>query len=559
MSNGIFHSQLLQFGPWQEFERNTARLLLHAGWTEPRIVGRAGDGGADVLAVKNGKLWLFQCKHSSRSGPSRDAIDQVRNAGKLYSADALCVVSSQRAGAVFTREINRLQSSGLEIRHLGPDDLLALAESVSHYPPSRVRLREYQNEALEAVRSALLETGKAQLVLATGLGKTVVMGELVADMMSDGLLPTNRVLVVAHTNPLVNQLLLSFWRHLPKSIETHRLAAGERPTRSTGITFATIQTLMNHHDPDPYDLVIIDEAHHLGAPDYIRTIERIDSTMLAGVTATPWRTDKVAISHWLGAPVYSMGIKEGLAQGFLAEVEYRIFTDGIDWSLVSEASKYGYSIAQLNKYLMIPTRDEEAIRQIQKAVLEEEVHRGIVFSPSQMHARSFASDLRRHGFSAASLTSDDDTITRYRVLSQFAAGQIQFIAVVDIFNEGMDVPDVDLLVFMRVTHSRRIFVQQLGRGLRISESKRRVLVLDFAADIRRVHAAIDLATPDGQSEIERLLLSHAHVSFSDRSIGKFFYEWIADIGNLQDADEDAVIRLPILDPHKLNYPDPEEF
>lgn len=559
MSNGIFNERLLQAGPWQEFERNTARLLLHAGWIEPRIVGRAGDGGADVLALKDGRLWLFQCKHSSRSGPSRDAIDQVRNAGRLYAADALCVVSSQQANSAFLREISRLQHLGLEIRYLGPEDLLRLADAVPLYPPTRVRLREYQTDALAAVRSALLEAKRAQLVLATGLGKTVVMGELVADMMLDGLLPNNRVLIVAHTNPLVNQLLLSFWRHLPKTVETHRLAAGERPTSEVGLTFATFQTLMKQRKVEPFDLVIVDEAHHLGSTEYIRTIESIEASMLAGVTATPWRADRVAISRWLGAPVYSMGIKEGLAEGFLAEVDYRVLADGIDWKMVSEASQFGYSIAQLNKYLMLPTRDAEAIRQIQNVISEGNVRRGIVFSPSQAHARSFASDLRRHGFTAASLTSDDDVITRYRVLSQFAAGQLEFISVVDIFNEGMDVPDVDLLIFMRVTHSRRIFVQQLGRGLRISDTKKRVVILDFAADIRRVHAAIDLVTPEGDSEIERLLLSHAHVSFSDRSIGKFFYEWIADIGNVQDYDEDAVVRLPILDPDQVNYPDPNEF
>lgn len=558
MSRDIFDPILLDFGPWQEFERNTARLLLHAGWTEPTIVGRAGDGGADVLAIQNGNVWLFQCKHSSRSGPNKDAIEQVRAAGRLYSADGLCVVSSQRAGKAFHQEIKRLQGLGLKIMHLGPDELRSLSEKVPLYPPTRVSLRDYQTEALDSMRSALIEGGKAQLVLATGLGKTVIVGELVADMFNDGLLDGNGVLVVAHTNPLVNQLLLSFWRHLPKTIPTHRLAAGERPTRFDGVTFATIQTLVNQTELPPFDLIIVDEAHHLGAPEYIRTITRLEPQMLAGVTATPWRADRVSINRWLGKPVFTMGIKEGLAEGFLAEVDYRIYTDGMDWKFVADQSRQGYTIAQLNKYLLIPSRDDEAVRKIQDAVETSGSRRGLVFSPSQTHARSFASDLRRHGFRADSLISADDNIRRFNVLSQFASGRLDFLCVVDIFNEGIDVPDVDLLVFMRVTHSRRIFVQQLGRGLRMSTGKRRVTVLDFAADVRRIHAAIDLTTPD-QGVVERLDLSHAHVAFSDRSMGKFFYEWIADIGNLQDFDEDAVVKLPIIDPARIDFPDPSEF
>jgi superfamily II DNA or RNA helicase len=342
-------------------------------------------------------------------------------------------------------------------------------------------------------------------------------------------------------------------------VSTHRLADGERPTRYEGITFATVQTLSKQRELPHFDLVLVDEAHHLGAPDYIKTIERLQPKMLGGVTATPWRSDKVSISTWLGTPVFSMGIKEGLAEGFLAEVDYRVFADGINWKFISDQSQFGYSIAQLNKYLLIPTRDDEAIRRIQSVVTDENITRGIVFSPSQTHARSFASDLRRRGFKAASLTSEDDNIQRYRILSQFAAGHLNFICVVDIFNEGMDVPDVDLLVFMRVTHSRRIFVQQLGRGLRISATKRRVVVLDFAADVRRVHAAVDLSKPDDRSSVERLVLSSTHVDFSDKSMGKFFYEWISDLGNIQDFDEDEVVRLPIINPAEFNFPDPLEF
>jgi superfamily II DNA or RNA helicase len=411
---------------------------------------------------------------------------------------------------------------------------------------------------VERLRAALLETGRGQLVFATGLGKTVVVAEMVADLLTDDLLGEGRILVLAHTVPLVNQLLIAFWRHLPKSIPTHRFAGGERPLSFEGITFATVQTLANVDDPPYFDLIIVDEAHHLGAPEYFKTLRKLNSPKIVGVTATPWRADGVSIDQVLGLPVMEMGIKEGLAQGFLSKVDYRIFIDTIDWKFVRQQSRYGYTIAQLNKRLLIPTRDDEAIRQIRKVYDTTKRRRGLVFSPSQTHARSFASDLRRNGFTAAALTSDDDPIHRFKLIGQFAAGKLQFLCVVDIFNEGIDVPDVDLLVFLRVTHSRRIFVQQLGRGLRTSSDKENVVVLDFAADVRRIHAALDLTAARNNEAIEHLLLSHARVGFSDKSLGSFFYEWITDFGSIQDYEEDDVVKLPIIDPSQFNYPEPLE-
>lgn len=553
----IFDEIVLKYGPWQEFERNTARLLLHTGWSDVRIVGRTGDGGADVIAVHpSGEIWIFQCKFSSKSSVGKDAIIEIRNAGRLYGADVLCVVTSQNPTQKFDTELKRLKALGLKIHHIGPDKLRSTSKKASLYVPDRLELREYQKEALELLRESLLDTGRGQLILATGLGKTVIIAELVDDLLTDKLLGEGRVLVLAHTIPLVNQLLLSFWRHLPKSVPTHRWSAGEKPISFEGITFATVQSLSKVEDLPYFDLVIIDEAHHLGAPDYSNVVERLDAPKLIGVTATPWRADGISIDYWFGPPVYRMGIKEGLAHGFLSEVDYRIFVDNIDWKFVSESSRFGYTIAQLNKRLLIPTRDEEAIKEIRKIYDREDRNRGLVFSPSRTHAKSFASDLRRNGFTAAALTCDDDHIQRFKLISEFASGRLQFLCVVDIFNEGIDVPNVDLLVFLRVTHSRRIFVQQLGRGLRISPKKKNVIVLDFAADIRRIHAALDLNSAKDNEVIERLLLSHAHISFTDKSMGSFFYEWIADLGNIQDCDEDDIVQLPILDPELMDFPEP---
>src|SRR6266851_2973921 len=118
----IFNETLLRFGPWQEFERNTARLLLHAGWKDVRLVGRRGDGGADVVAIDHEeRVWIFQCKFSGKSGPGKEAVDEVRRAGKLYEANRLGVVTSQQPTRSFEQELKKLEKLGLSLTHLGPD------------------------------------------------------------------------------------------------------------------------------------------------------------------------------------------------------------------------------------------------------------------------------------------------------------------------------------------------------------------------------------------------------------------------------------------------------
>ena len=117
----------------------------------------------------------------------------------------------------------------------------------------------------------------------------------------------------------------------------------------------------------------------------------------------------------------------------------------------------------------------------------------------------------------------------------------------DVFNEGLDVPDVNIICFLRVTHSRRIFVQQLGRGLRLREGKDRVIVADFATDIRRIAATLDLKRDleRHRDEIETLhLRKPAQVSFSNAHIGEFMEAWIKDAASLESAADETRLNFP---------------
>ena len=129
-------------------------------------------------------------------------------------------------------------------------------------------------------------------------------------------------------------------------------------------------------------------------------------------------------------------------------------------------------------------------------------------------------------------------------------GTINAVTTVDIFNEGVDVPDVDMLAFMRVTHRRRIFVQQLGRGLRLAPNKDKVVVLDFVSDLRRISEVIDLQKSIS-GDMERMDLVERVVQFSDQGAGHFMLEWLLDQADLFSREGDAKLELP-----EFNFPMP---
>jgi superfamily II DNA or RNA helicase len=534
-------------GPWQAFERDVARLLIQAGFDDVRVVGGSGDKGADIVGVKGGEIWVIQCKHTTTAPATKHAVQEVVEAGTYYSADRMVVATSRAIGGGVEAEVARYRRIGLNVELLDPARLALLAQQVPEYAKSRRALRPYQQDAVAKFREGLTDTGRAQVVLATGLGKTVVMAEVVADLYRDGLIKDNRVLVLADKRELIRQLQFGFWYQLPKWVPTHLLSGDEYPSFHDGITFATVQSVVGRIDDLPsYGLVLVDEAHHIGSASFRRALEALSPPMVGGATATPWRGDGFDIDELLGKPLVQIGISEGLQRKYLSEVDYRLFADNIDWSFVQEISAHNYSLNQLNKRLLMPTRDEEAARRIAETFREQGRRGGIVFSPTVDHAESFAGTLRGYSLRAEAISSRQEARERDRLMAMFRRGDLDILASVDLFNEGVDVPDVDLVVFMRATHSRRIFVQQLGRGLRLSPGKDKVIVMDFVTDLRRMAEVVELEKA-ASGPIERLPLGHNLINFQDASAGSFMLEWMKDQADLILREGDAQLEIPRFD------------
>ncbi|KPL31495.1 restriction endonuclease subunit R [Streptomyces anulatus] len=546
MNSFLASGPLLDAGPLQ-FPRCIERLLWHLGFTDVAVIDGSGDEGGDVLARRQGQLWVFQCKWKRRGIVGADAVNEVNNARDHYRAHQAVVVTNSRFSADARRRVDVLSRISPTI-HLWEGG--HLARSFEGIAPrfGQVTPRAYQAEALWALGRDLDSTGRALLVLATGLGKTVVGGEVIATHLRQH--PTDQILVVAHAKDLVQQLERALWRHLPKEVPTRLLTGDTHPDDLSGVTCATVGSALPAarfgYRPA---LVMVDEAHHVGADgQYEELLEVLRTSRQFGVTATPWRGDAHDISHQFGPASFTLGIEEGMSRGYLAQVDYRLFVDNVDWDVVKAASEHDYSLSDLNARLFLPQRDESIRDELASAWASTANPRAIVFCRTVEHAEQLAELLRRTPLwsGALALHAGLPKRERQRRLLAFRSGEVPLLTSVDILNEGVDVPDVNILCFARVTHSRRIFVQQLGRGLRLREGKQRVTVLDFVSDLRRIAAALKIKRSlesDGQVEVLDQV-APSRIEFNDQRVATLMDEWIKDAASLETQYDEHRLQFP---------------
>ncbi len=549
MTSFLAPTRLAVGGP-ARFTREVERLLGLLGFRDVVNIDGPGDKGGDLVGSLHGKLWVIQTKWKHSGSINRDGVDEVSRAFEHYGASRAVVATNTRPSADAEKRKTDLLRLGRRIDFWSGKDLQDLYLSAPESPP--IVLRDYQDSAVTALWADLEARRRALLVLATGLGKTVVGGEVVGRYLQTR--PTSDVLVVAHTKELVNQLERAMWRHLPKRVPTQVLTGEDKPRSLHGVTFATTASALNAvlkgWRPG---LVMVDETHHVGEDGrYDRLLDELESSLQFGVTATPWRGDKYDIEKRFGAASFKLGIEEGMRRSYLATVDYRLFVDNINWDIVRDASVNSYSIKELNSRLFLTQRDEAVVDALKDAWYSTVSPRGIVFCQTIEHAERMQKILRKHTdwASAAALHAGMLKRERQQRLLDFRSGRIPILAAVDILNEGVDVPDVNILAFARVTHSRRIFVQQLGRGLRLREGKEHVLALDFVSDIRRVAALLNLRRQLEASDIEVLpKVPQPTIAFSDVRAESLLEQWILDAADLETANDEA--RLQFLDPNVL--------
>lgn len=555
MSNFI-GIERLTYGPWQAFERAILRFFVHSGFQDCRLVGGPGDKGADVLGVKNGKLFVAQAKYR-KNALSLDiaCVEEVVQAINSYSPDEAVVVSNQFFQQDAYDAANKYSSTtGIPVRLWPGNILLGWSKKLPNFAVIRNEMRSYQEEAVEAVEYARSQGKQRALVaMATGLGKTRVAGEVIIReiLYHRG----TEVLVLAHTVDLVHQFETALWEVLPKDVSTHIWAGGESPAYAGGVTCATMQSIIEAAKRTDlvgrYSLVIVDEAHHAPADGYRELLELLEPRFLLGMTATPWRSDERLLSDMFGPAVYTMSVVEGMQRGYLANIDYRMLVDDIDWQQVPQLTKQGLTIAELNRKLFIPQRDESIVTKLIEHIESLVNCRCIIFCRTIEHARNIYRLSRAAGHACRLIHSGLSRIESVGTLRDFRSGKTSVLISVDMLNEGIDIPDVNLVVFLRVTHSRRIFVQQLGRGLRIRGDKSTVRVLDFVADIRRIAAGVKMnieaenIAKHKSGEKESLRFPNGKIiQFSNDEALRYFNEYLKDVSELEDFGEDATLKFP---------------
>jgi superfamily II DNA or RNA helicase/HKD family nuclease len=347
-----------------------------------------------------------------------------------------------------------------------------------------IQPRFAQVEALERLE-ATYEEGydKAMVVMATGLGKTYLAAFFARRFQ--------KVLFIAHREEILRQAKRSFQRVIPN--KTFGIYDRNKKDKDADIIFASIFTLsMKKHlkafSKDAFDLIIIDEFHHAAAHSYQRVLDYFEPKFLLGITATPDRNDnKDVYAICDGNVAYKIDFIEAVQRGWLAPFRYYGVYDDTDYSKIKWLGNR-YDEAEL---LRVQLREEMADK-ILKAWEKYKKTRTLVFCSSIKQADFLSEYFRKRNYRTVSLHSKQTDIPRDKAIAMLEKGELDAIFTVDLFNEGVDIPSVDTLLFVRPTESLTVFTQQVGRGLRLYEGKDYCVIIDLIGNYRNADVKLAL-------------------------------------------------------------------
>ncbi|GAB2581684.1 helicase [Paractinoplanes abujensis] len=355
--------------------------------------------------------------------------------------------------------------------------------------PIEIRLEPFQDRLLELIEVARTNGHHRNLLVsATGTGKTVMAAMDYARLRRR--MPRARLLFVAHRREILSKSLATFRHALRDHAFGELWVSRERP-RDFDHVFASIQNLTQERlerlAEDHFDVVIIDEFHHAAAKSYATLLDTLKPQELLGLTATPERTDGRPILHWFDDRIAAeLRLWDAIEQQRLTPFAYYGIHDGVDLREVPWRRGQGYDVDALTeKYVADGTWARLVFQQLSDRVDNVRAVRCLGFCVSVAHAQHMAEQFRSIGLNAVAVHGGTSDADRDAALAALEAGRIQVIFSVDLFNEGVDLPTVDTLLMLRPTDSATLFLQQLGRGLRLSEGKTVCTVLDFVGLHRR--------------------------------------------------------------------------
>lgn len=475
--------ELLTLGAQIKVSYETGRTRLHAkAWLFHRESGFStayvGSSNMSHTALSDGLEWNVRVTHAEQphlletfrstfdeywEDPSFETYDSEADAERFEQA-----IHKERSG---TASFGSTNISGLEVRP---------------WPHQERMLDE-----LDAERE-IHKRYRNLVVAATGTGKTILAALDYERLRRKGKVET--LLFVAHRQEILQQSAKAFREVLRSGDFGEQYVAGRRPADWNHV-FGSVQSLQNLElaepggnglRPDHFDMVIVDEFHHAEAPTYTRLLEHLRPKVLLGLTATPERTDGQDVKRWFdGRFAVEMRLWEALDEGLLCPFQYFGVHDDTDLESI-EWSRGRYDPTELsNLYTADDRRAQLVAAQIKDKIADSRSMRALGFCVTVAHAQFMARKFNSFGFEARAVTGETPKAERERSLADLRDGKVQVLFTVDLFNEGIDVPQIDTVLFLRPTESATVFLQQLGRGLRKAPGKACLTCLDF---VGRQHA-----------------------------------------------------------------------
>ncbi len=338
----------------------------------------------------------------------------------------------------------------------------------------KIHNRDYQAEGLTELRTAFESHPSALLVLATGLGKTIMFAQLANEYIDKG-----RVMILAHREELIFQAKEKVGAVVGTvpDVEMGQFHSDNLFGIPSPVVVSTIQTQIAGHggagrmtkfSPDEFSLLVIDEAHHSAAASYRRVINyyrQNPEIKVLGVTATPDRADELALGQIFDTVAFEFGIREGISEGWLVPIKQRyVAVDGLDYSQVKTTAGdlNGKDLAEVLEY-------EDILHQFASPIIELcGERRTLIFAASVAHAERLCEILNRHKMGCAECVSagtpKDD---RRAILRDYNYGELQYLVNVGVATEGFDSPGIEVICMARPTKSRALYAQMCGRATRV--------------------------------------------------------------------------------------------
>lgn len=470
---------LIKLGAQVKVSYDTQSTRLHAkAWLFRRASGYStayiGSSNLSKSALLDGVEWNVRL---SQVG-SPDVLDKFDATFETYWSS-----SEYELYDASSAHVARLD------RALAPENADTLEAPLAFFD---VEPWPHQREILEKLEFERRRHGrwKNLVVAATGTGKTIVAALDFKRIRSEKVFGSDpRLLFVAHRQEILKQSLGAFRQVLRDGAFGELYVAGDVPEAWRQV-FGSIQSLGNMDferlSPDAFDVVVVDEFHRAGAPTYRRLLGHLRPKLLLGLTATPERTDGDDILHYFDGHIAAeMRLWDALERNLVCPFQYFGIHDNSDLSAIPFA-RGAYDVEKLaNLYTGNDARVNLVLEQLFARHRNAGRMTALGFCVSIAHAEFMARRFSEAGLPSIAVSAVTDKDERSAAIAKLRSGEVRALFAVDIFNEGVDLPEVDTLLFLRPTESALVFLQQLGRGLRRYDKKDCVTVLDFIGQAHR--------------------------------------------------------------------------